>query len=132
MSKLIADEALAKELEQKIRDMFNLEFQRNDINYALTGVERDGLTPKDITDDMSVALSNWFAKDLLPIAQQQLLAKLLEQLPEKSPIETVGKIVKKQSFNHGYIAGRNNVIDQVVSIINHYLTKAEPEQGEKG
>lgn len=57
---------LIKELEQEVRNMFQLEAQRNEINFALSGVEKGDMTLKDYEDDLSVAISNWIVKDLLP------------------------------------------------------------------
>lgn len=95
---------LQKKLQQDIRDMFKLEAQRNDINFAMSGVEQGEMTIQDYEDDLSLAISNWIVDDLLP--QPETPAKSndagrmtsLANASPSEPINTVGEITLKISF----------------------------------
>lgn len=81
---------LAKKLQANIEQMFELEFQRNELNFALSGVERGEITHQDIKEDMSLALSNWIVKDLLP----EYSAQQKQSWIREARIEEVRTLVK--------------------------------------
>lgn len=69
-----------KKLQQDIRDMFKLESQRNDLNFALSGVERGEMTLQDYEDDISLAVSQYVVLDIIPqyIAQHYISRETVE------------------------------------------------------
>lgn len=73
-------EELQKKLQQDIRDMFKLEAQRNELNFALSGVERGEMTIQDYEDDLSLAISNYFVYDILTAQNDATYAKVMETL----------------------------------------------------
>lgn len=96
-----------KDLEKQIRDMFKLEATRNDLNFALSGVECGEMTLQDYEDDLSVAISNWIVKDLLASQLEAIRSKM----PEK---EEYGSKVDK--FNEWTI-GFNEAIDEINKVL---------------
>ncbi len=57
---------LEKKLRQNIRDMIKLEYAKPDVTVLVMGDERNDVTPQELEDDLSLALSRYFVRDILP------------------------------------------------------------------
>jgi hypothetical protein len=122
-------EELIKNLEQKIRDLFKFEATRNELNFALSGVERGDMTLQDYEDDLSVAISNWFVKDLLParLAQAEIKGaiKELQDLPEHL---SDGRTINPLAPDHDNYIVKVFVVERRITELQAQLKAAEGEK----
>lgn len=112
------NEQLIKEIEQNIREMFKLEATRNELNYALSGFERGDMTIQDYEDDLSVAISNWFVKDLLPKYQSKVT-----DLQPSDPKPSAGNSKAQSSLTE--------ILEQLVYDLNKVPMPKTPQEYEQ-
>jgi hypothetical protein len=62
---------LEAKLREDIRRMIRMEYAKPEMTVLVMGEERADVTPQELEDDLSLAISRYFVRDVLPSLKAQ-------------------------------------------------------------